>query len=168
VILLLSCYRINVTLFTINQSLKLLNLNGRGVITPRFLIFWEDIDGGHIMSAGKIIAYIGAAILIFFGVLFIWGSFSSAGSPGWILVGLISVGIGLVLVFFASRKPAAPANQNVTVKIDLPGNVQMDTMKCKSCGGTIGPDNIQLVNGAPVVTCPYCHTSYQLTEEPKW
>jgi uncharacterized Zn-finger protein len=29
-------------------------------------------------------------------------------------------------------------------------------------------DNIQMVAGAPVVNCPYCHTTYQLTEEPKW
>jgi len=25
-----------------------------------------------------------------------------------------------------------------------------------------------MVAGAPVVTCPYCNTSYQLKEEPKW
>ena len=35
----------------------------------------------------KIIAYIAAAILIFFGVLFIWGAFSPEGQPVWILVG---------------------------------------------------------------------------------
>jgi uncharacterized Zn-finger protein len=29
-------------------------------------------------------------------------------------------------------------------------------------------DNIQMVAGAPVVNCPYCKTTYQLTEEPKW
>jgi uncharacterized Zn-finger protein len=29
-------------------------------------------------------------------------------------------------------------------------------------------DNIKMVAGAPVVTCPYCNTTYQLTEEPKW
>jgi len=27
---------------------------------------------------------------------------------------------------------------------------------------------VEVVAGAPVVTCPYCHTTYQLTEEPKW
>lgn len=120
------------------------------------------------MSAGKIIAYIVAAILIFFGVLFIWGSFSPNGSTGWILVGLITVGIGLALIFWAARRPAQKAQENVTLKIDLPGNVNMDTLKCKACGGVIGPDDIKMVAGAPVVTCPWCHTTYQLTEEPKW
>ncbi len=121
------------------------------------------------MSAGKIIAYIAAAILIFFGVLFIWGAFSPNGSPGWILIGLISVAIGFGLIFFASRRPAQPAApDNVTVKIDLPANANLDALKCQSCGGALTTENIHLVAGAPVVTCPYCKTTYQLTEEPKW
>jgi hypothetical protein len=120
------------------------------------------------MSPGKIIAYIAAAILIFFGILFIWGAFSPDGQVGWILVGLISVGIGFVLIFFASRKPKQPETTNVTMKIDLPGNVTLDSLKCQSCGGVLSPDNINMVAGAPVVTCPYCHTTYQITEDPKW
>jgi hypothetical protein len=120
------------------------------------------------MSPGKIIAYIAAAILIFFGILFIWGAFSPDGQIGWILVGLISVGIGFVLIFFASRKPKQPETTNVTMKIDLPGNVTLDSLKCQSCGGVLTSDNINMVAGAPVVTCPYCHTTYQITEDPKW
>jgi phage FluMu protein Com len=57
---------------------------------------------------------------------------------------------------------------NVTLKVDLPGNVNLDTLKCQSCGGVLTMDNIQMVAGAPVVNCPYCKTAYQLTEEPKW
>lgn len=122
------------------------------------------------MSAIRIIAYIAAAILIFFGVLFIWGSFSSQGQTGWIFIGLISVLIGFGLIWFGSRRGAAPAGSgdNVTLKIDLPANVNLDTLKCKSCGGALTMDNIKMVAGAPVVNCPYCGTTYQLTEEPKW
>lgn len=122
------------------------------------------------MTAIKIIAYIAAAILIFFGVLFIWGAFSPQGSPGWILIGLISVGIGFGLIWFGSRqKPASQqAGDNVTLKIDLPADVKLDTLKCQACGGVLSPDDIKMVAGAPVVTCPYCHTTYQLKEEPKW
>ncbi|HEC61178.1 MAG TPA: hypothetical protein ENI27_02865 [bacterium] len=122
------------------------------------------------MTAIKIIAYIGAAILIFFGVLFIWGAFSPDGSAGWIPVGVISVGIGFGLIWFASRqKPTRPvAGENVTLKIDLPANVRLDKLKCQSCGGALTTDNIKMVAGAPVVNCPYCKTTYQLTEEPKW
>lgn len=122
------------------------------------------------MSAGRIIAYIIAAILIFFGVIFIWGAFSPEGQSGWILIGLISAGIGFVLIWFASRLRAASqqAGEQVILNIDLPANVNLDTLKCKSCGGALKMDNIKMVAGAPVVTCPYCHTTYQLTEEPKW
>ena len=116
----------------------------------------------------KIIAYIAAAILIFFGVLFIWGAFSPQGSLGWIPVGVISVGIGFVIIWFAARKQQAEAGSNITLKVDLPGNVELDSFKCQSCGGALTPENVKMVAGAPVVTCPYCNTSYQLTEEPKW
>ena len=122
------------------------------------------------MSAIKIIAYLAAAILLFFGVLFIWGSFSPEGSTGWIMIGLISVGIGFGLIWFASRKkPEAMASaENVILKIDLPANIDLDKLKCQSCGGSLTMDNIKMVAGAPVVNCPYCDSTYQLTEEPKW
>ncbi len=118
----------------------------------------------------KIVGYIAAAILIFFGVIFIWGAFSpSVANPfGMILIGIITVGIGMAIILLIQRKARAEAATNVTLKVDLPGNVAMSQMKCKSCGGTLKSENIQLVNGAPVVTCPYCNTVYQLTEEPKW
>lgn len=121
------------------------------------------------MSAGKIIAYIAAAILIFFGVLFIWGAFSPQGQAGWIPVGLISVGIGFGIIWFAQRQPASEqAASQVTLQVDLPADVNLDTLKCQACGGVLSPDDIEMVAGAPVVKCPYCGTTYQLTEEPKW
>lgn len=122
------------------------------------------------MSAGRIIAYVVAAILIFFGVLFIWATFSPNGQIGWLVVGVISVGIGLALIWLGSRMKPAPASagNNVTLNIDLPENVELDTMKCKACGGVLKPENISMVAGAPVVTCPYCGTTYQLTEDPRW
>ena len=120
------------------------------------------------MSGGRIIAYISAAILIVLGVLFVMATFSPTGNLGWLLVGIIMVAIGFGLIWFASRKPKQEPDVNVTYKVDLSGNVKMEAIKCRSCGGGLGPDNIKMVAGAPVVTCPYCSTTYQLTEEPKW
>jgi hypothetical protein len=120
------------------------------------------------MQAIKIIAYIAAGILIFFGVLFIWGAFSPDGTVSWIIIGLISVVVGFGLIWFGSRqKPASQQNQ-ITLNVDLPANVNLDMLKCKSCGGVLSPEDVKMVAGAPVVSCPYCQTSYQLTEEPKW
>jgi phage FluMu protein Com len=72
------------------------------------------------------------------------------------------------IILLVQRKARQEAATNVTLKIDLPANVAMDSMKCKSCGGVLSAENIKMVNGAPMVTCPYCKTIYQLTEEPKW
>jgi hypothetical protein len=118
----------------------------------------------------KIIAYIAAAILIFFGVLFIWGSGGAGGGGwGWVLTGAVSVLIGFGLIWLASRKPAvATPAESPTYKIDLPGATKIEAMQCKNCGGALTPDNVKMVAGAPVVSCPFCGTSYQLTEEPKW
>jgi len=116
----------------------------------------------------KIVAFIGAGILIFFGVLLLMASGNSQADAVWFFPGLILIGVGLVIVFFAARrKPVAPTT-NVTLKVDLPGDVNLDSLKCKSCGGVLTADNITMVAGAPMVTCPFCHTTYQLTEEPKW
>jgi len=122
------------------------------------------------MRAGKIIAYIVAGVLVFFGILFIWGAGGSGGGGfSWVLIGIVQFLIAFALIFWASRQRAvAQGDENVTLKIDLPANVNLDTLKCKSCGGVLGPENIQMVAGAPVVTCPYCKTTYQLTEDPKW
>jgi hypothetical protein len=124
------------------------------------------------MRAGKVIALIVAIILLVWGFLMTLGAFSyTPAKSSWIIFGLIFIGIGAALFFLALRKPKGAISAegtSTTYKIDLPGNVKLDTIKCKSCGGALTSDNIKMVAGAPVVTCPFCHTTYQLTEEPKW
>jgi hypothetical protein len=116
----------------------------------------------------KIVAFIGAAILIIFGALMAIGATDPTGNTSWLPIGLVLIVVGLVIVFFAARRKTQAPVENVTYNVDLPGNVKMDTLKCESCGGTLAPENIAMVAGAPVVTCPFCHTTYQLTEAPKW
>lgn len=122
------------------------------------------------MKAAKIILFIIAAGFLIFSFLFVMAAFSpqSSGVSNF-LPAVILAAIGFVLVFLATRVKTIPDQpDNVTVNIDLPGNVGMDTIKCKSCGGTLSAKDVKLVAGAPVVTCPFCGTTYQLTEEPKW
>jgi len=127
--------------------------------------------------------YIGGGILILislcflgYGGLNVIGSFDpAAGESSWLTlgVGLMCVGLlmvagGIVLIVLAARKTKQETVQNVTLKVDLPGETKISQVKCQSCGGTLSAENVQLVNGAPMVNCPYCHTIYQMTEEPKW
>jgi H+/Cl- antiporter ClcA len=73
------------------------------------------------MSAIRIIAYIAAAILILFGVLFIWAAFGEQFNSGWLVTGLISVAIGFGLIWFGARRyPPLEGSGEVTLKIDLP------------------------------------------------
>jgi DNA-directed RNA polymerase subunit RPC12/RpoP len=122
------------------------------------------------MSGGKIIGYIVAAILIFFGVLFIWAAFSPEGEVGWVFVGVISVAIGLgiiTLIKFREPKPAQ-APQEIIQKIDLSGDIDLETLKCEKCGGELQKDSISIKEGAIFISCPYCGSTYQMVEEPKW
>ena len=66
------------------------------------------------------------------------------------------------------RKQKAEMQQNVTLNVDLPANMDVEKMKCQSCGGDLAAKDISMVAGAPMVTCPFCGTVYQLSEEPKW
>jgi hypothetical protein len=119
----------------------------------------------------RVIAYIAAAILIFFGVLFIWSAFGSNPHPENILIGVISALIGFGLIWLAGRRQAtgpAGSGENVTLNLDLPAATKIEQMKCKNCGGNLKAENIKMLAGAPTVECPFCGTTYQLTEEPKW
>ena len=124
--------------------------------------------------------YIGAVILLLLAAAGICvGGFVLLGAAGGaqgvtgigstgIVLGAIALVGGILMVIIAARKTRQETAQNVTLKVDLPGDTKIEQMKCKSCGGVLTADNIKMVNGAPMVTCPFCGTVYQLTEEPKW
>lgn len=131
---------------------------------------------------GRTVLYIGAGVLFLIGLCFVGygalnviGSTSAQGSSQWLTygIGFGCVGVlffagGAGLIYLALRGQKTEVIQQVTMKVDLPGDSQVEQMKCKSCGGALTSDNIKLVNGAPMVTCPFCSTVYQITEEPKW
>lgn len=122
------------------------------------------------MSGGKIIAYIFSGIIIFFGILLLWGATSDEGSIYWLITGPVTIGIGFVIIWFASRKTTSnnTESNSTNITIDLPGNVNIKKFECQNCGSTLSLDNVKMVAGAPMVDCPYCSAAYQLTEEPKW
>ena len=130
----------------------------------------------------KPLLYVGAAILFLiglcllgYGLLNIIGSTSGQGSGSWLtfglgfgFVGVLFLAGGAGLVYAAARAGKTEVVQQVTMQVDLPGETKISEVKCRSCGGTLSAKDITLANGAPMVNCPYCHTIYQLTEEPKW
>jgi DNA-directed RNA polymerase subunit RPC12/RpoP len=123
------------------------------------------------MSTGKIIGYIVAGILLFFGVLWLLSAFSAEtlNPGGRLLVGglLVIIGLGLIVVI-RLREPKPKQEVVVHQKIDIGGDVEMEALKCQSCGAQLDKTAISLAEGAVVVTCPYCSATYQIVEEPKW
>jgi DNA-directed RNA polymerase subunit RPC12/RpoP len=123
------------------------------------------------MSTGKIIGYIVAGILLLFGVLWLLSAFSAdAPSPGGrLLVGglLVLIGLGLI-VAVRLREPKPEQQVTIRQEIDLSGDVEMETLKCRNCGAQLDKSAISLAEGAIMVSCPYCGTTYQIVEEPKW
>jgi len=124
------------------------------------------------MSAGKIIGYIFAGIAILFGVLFLVAAFD--GKPvsqavGNFIIAAILIGIGIVIVIAIKlREPKPKQEISITQKIDVSGEIAMEKLKCKNCGAQLDQNSIKLAEGAIVVSCPFCGTSYQMVEEPKW
>jgi DNA-directed RNA polymerase subunit RPC12/RpoP len=123
------------------------------------------------MSTGKIIGYIFAAILLLFGVLWLLSAFSAeASSPvGRLLVGgvLVLVGLGII-VAIRLREPKPKQEVIVRQQIDIGGDVQLESLKCRNCGAQLDKSAISTAQGAVMVTCPYCSATYQIVEEPKW
>jgi len=128
---------------------------------------------GTSMYVGAVILLLLAAGGICLGGFLLLGA--SGGAQGvtelgvaGMLIGALALIGGIILLVVAARRTKQETAQNVTYKVDLPGDTKIEQMKCKSCGGSLTADNIKLVNGAPTVNCPFCNTVYQLTEEPKW
>ena len=129
----------------------------------------------------KTMLYVGAGILFLLGLCsIVFSGFALVGSTdpvqgqdNWVSLGFIFGCFGIILfgggaglIYLAMRGQKTEIVQEL--KIDLPGDTKIEEMKCRSCGGALTSDNIKLVNGAPMVNCPYCDTAYQLTEDPKW
>jgi Zn finger protein HypA/HybF involved in hydrogenase expression len=110
----------------------------------------------------KYLSYGIAAILAFFGFVFI------AGSQGVVLrivVGVILLGAAVAFIYLTRVKPA---QTTVVQKVDLSGDVNLEQIKCQNCGGVLDKDSIEVKAGAIFVNCPYCGASYQFEEAPKW
>ncbi len=115
----------------------------------------------------KIIGYILAAIALFFGVLFIWGAFADPFDSGALIIGLIMVVIGIAILAVVN-KSRKTGEQKVTYQVDLPGEVKITNQTCRQCGGPLNSSDYKIIKGTPTIICPYCGSTYSVTEEPKW
>jgi hypothetical protein len=112
----------------------------------------------------KIVLYVVAALLGFFGFMFIAGW---QGAVVRIVVGVIFLAAAGALVYFARVQPE-PSQTTIVQKIDLSGDVNLQEIRCRSCNGTLSDKSITVKAGAIFVNCEYCGATYQFEEKPKW
>jgi DNA-directed RNA polymerase subunit RPC12/RpoP len=125
--------------------------------------------------AGIVVAV--AGILIAVGALYLCAA-SAPGvdvasrltvAIGLLVVGLILMGVGVVIIWVIRTRGPRPIQQIVQqLELDMPGDADLEKLKCQNCGAELDKDSVTLAEGAVVISCPYCGSSYQITEEPKW
>lgn len=84
-----------------------------------------------------------------------------------IVVGVILLAAAGALLWFAMQQPKE-ATTTIVQKIDLSGDVKLQDLTCRACGGTLGKESVTVKAGAVFVNCQYCGTAYQIEEAPKW
>jgi hypothetical protein len=84
-----------------------------------------------------------------------------------IAVGVVLILTGAAFVWIARQQPKV-ATTTFVQKIDLSGNVNLEGLTCRSCGGSLGKDSVKVKAGAVFIECEYCAAVYQLEEDVKW
>lgn len=122
------------------------------------------------MKITTILGAIVAAILLFFGFIFVLSAGAAALTTQQQTLRLIEggillfVGFAIVYVTYAfSRKPTTIVQQ-----LEISGQMRGVSIKCPNCSASVDANKIKIVSGVPYATCPYCGTTFEVTEEPKW
>jgi predicted Zn finger-like uncharacterized protein len=117
------------------------------------------------MKAIAILGGVAAAGLFFFAIIFALAASVQATTSRLITSGLLFViGIAIVVgIYYITRKP-----KTVIQRLEVSGPMRGAAIKCPHCGASIDANQIKIVSGVPYVTCPYCGTTFEVTEEPKW
>jgi uncharacterized membrane protein len=122
------------------------------------------------MKITTALAAIASAVLIFFGLIFLL----SAGSVTLtqeqqvlrLVEGAILLSVGFAAAYIAyisSREPTT-----IIQRVELSGQMKAAPIKCPNCSASVDVNLIRIVSGVPYATCPYCGTTFEVTEEPKW
>lgn len=121
----------------------------------------------------KLITIFGAiavAIIFFFAIIFALASSyptltAQAAQTRLLTSGILFI-VGLAVIagiYLTTRKP-----KTIIQRLEVSGPMKAAQIKCPNCGGNIDANQIKIVSGVPYVKCPYCGTTFEVTEEPKW
>jgi uncharacterized membrane protein len=117
------------------------------------------------MKATTVLGAIVVAILFFFGLIFaIASSVQETATRLAVALGFFAVAFALAyLTYLTTRKPT-----KIIQQLEISGQMKGAAIKCPNCFASVEADRIKIVSGVPYATCPYCGTTFEVTEEPKW
>ncbi|MFA5314034.1 MAG: hypothetical protein WC375_12095 [Methanomassiliicoccales archaeon] len=110
-----------------------------------------------------------AIFLILLGVIFL-----IAGGMDNIITGGILVIVAAMLILFVYRLQKIEAtkptlvSQTFNVKMEGTGQTEQKELKCRNCGAPLSEKDLNVVEGAVMMKCPYCATVAKFEEAPKW
>lgn len=110
-----------------------------------------------------------AVSMMLLGMVFVIASGIENAAIGAAMV-LVAVGL-LVLVYRMTKIEASKptvVSQTFNVKMDGSGQFNAREMKCKSCGAPITDNDLKVIQGGIMATCPYCGAVFAMEEAPKW
>jgi DNA-directed RNA polymerase subunit RPC12/RpoP len=113
----------------------------------------------------KIVTVLGAiavAVLFFFALVFALAASVQETLTRLAVSGLLFV-MGIAIAYYITRKP-----KTVIQRLEVSGQMAAASIRCPNCGASVDANLVKIVSGVPYATCPYCGTTFEVTEEPKW
>jgi DNA-directed RNA polymerase subunit RPC12/RpoP len=116
----------------------------------------------------KIITILGGiavAVVFFFAVIFALAASVQATLTRLVTSGILFIiGVAIIVgIYYTTRKP-----KTVIQRLEVSGQMAAASIKCPNCGASVDANQIKIVSGVPYATCPYCGTTFEVIEEPKW
>jgi DNA-directed RNA polymerase subunit RPC12/RpoP len=117
------------------------------------------------MKLLEVLGAIAVAVLFFFGIIFAMAA-SVAATTTRLAVSVMLFAVGFIIAtitYYTTRKPKTIIHQ-----LELSGQMKAAAIKCPNCSASVDANQIKIVSGVPYATCPYCGSTFEVTEEPKW
>ena len=114
------------------------------------------------MRITVILGAIAVVFLFFFAVVFAIAASVQETLTRLAVSGLLFL-MAVAIAYYITRKP-----KTVIQRLEVSGQMKAVPIKCPNCSASVDVNQIKIVSGVPYATCPYCGTTFEVTEEPKW
>jgi len=109
----------------------------------------------------RYLVYAASAFLTFLGAIFM---ISTNLGIIYFFEGLVFLAFAMILLILSREKKPLEIRQTVAVT----GPVTAKEVRCPVCNAVVDPTKAEVIDGKPYVTCSYCKSKVELTEEPTW